>query len=386
MNPDPALLSPEADAGHPVRITRGRLADDREIIFFDDSEPYLSGTLTREIHDPRPLDPRQLPPHEAAATRTDPLTGDPVTLAAHRMNRTFLPPANEDPLAPAGRGTVASEIPEPNYDVVVFENRFPSLQGDLETLRDEPLFHETTPAGRCEVVCFTPDREGSFATLGISRARTVVEAWTHRAHELQALSDVVQVVPFENRGEEIGVTLHHPHGQIYAFSDLPPYTAAVQRRAATWTARTGGDLLQDVLDGELEQKVRVIAQTPSWVAYVPYAAKWPVEFMVVPRRAARDFTDLSDPEKDELTRLYVDLLGRLDRFFPGIQHVPYISVWHQVPTRGGPDISRMWLHVFSVLRAPGKLKYLAGAESGLGAWVNDTTPERIAARFRELAS
>ncbi|CAL8896225.1 galactose-1-phosphate uridylyltransferase [Kocuria varians] len=384
MSTDPAL--PATNEAHPVRVTRGRLADQREIIFFDDTEPYLSGTETRRIHDPRPLGARSLPPHDAAAIRTDPLTGDPVALAAHRMNRTFLPPADEDPLAPAGRGTVASEIPEPDYDVVVFENRFPSLQGPLETLRDEPLFHETTPAGRCEVVCFTPDQDGSFATLGTDRARTVVEAWTHRTRELQALENVVQVAPFENRGEEIGVTLHHPHGQIYGFSALPPYTTAVQRRAAEWREQTGGDLLQAVLDAELEAGDRVIAQSPHWVAYVPWAAKWPVEFMVVPRRAARDFTVLTDREKDELTRLYVDLLGRLDRFFPGVERMPYISVWHQVPTAGGEDISRMWLHVFSLLRAPGKLKYLAGAESGLGAWINDTTPERIAARFREVAA
>ena len=213
----------------------------------------------------------------------------------------------------------------------------------------------------------------------------MIEAWTHRTRELSGLDGVVQVVPFENRGEEIGVTLHHPHGQIYAYSYLPPHTAAVQRSAERWKASTGGDLIADVLDAELEAGDRIITETAHWVAYVPFAAKWPVEFMVVPRRAARDFTELDDQEKGELADLYLDLLGRLDRFFDGIDQLPYISAWHQVPVRGGEDISRMRLHVFSLLRAPGKMKYLAGSESAMAAWISDTTPERIAQRFREVA-
>lgn len=368
-----------------VKITRGTLADGREIIFFDDSEPYLSGKATRDIRDIRPLEPRTLPPHEAACVRVDPLTGDSVTIAAHRNNRTFLPPADEDPLAPLGVGSVPSEIPEPTYDVVVFENRFPSLQGPLETLRSEPLFKETTPGGRCEVVSFTPDQYGSFGTLSYNRARTVVEAWAHRTQELSEREGIAQVFPFENRGEEIGVTLPHPHGQIYAYPYLPPYTAQLVRRANTWAAETGGDLLGDVLNAELVEGKRIITETEHFVAYVPYAAKWPVEFMVVPRRAARDFTELTEGEKDELTTLYLDLLSRLDRFFEGVSQLPYISAWHQAPLIEGENISRMYLHVFSLMRSPGKMKYLAGSESAMAAWISDTTPERIAARLRELA-
>ena len=368
-----------------VKVTKGTLADGREIIFFDDSEPYVSGHKTRRIEDLRPLEPRTLPPHEAACVRVDPLTGDSVAIAAHRNNRTFMPPADEDPLAPAGVGTVPGEIPEKDYDVVVFENRFPSLQGPLEILRDEPLFTETTPGGRCEVVSFTPDHHGSFGTLGYDRARTVVEAWTHRTRELSQREGIVQVFPFENRGEEIGVTLPHPHGQIYAYPYTPAYTAALVRQANRWKQERGGDLLGDVLHAELQAEQRVITQTEYWVAYVPYAAKWPVEFIVMPRRAARDFTELTEAEKDDLTRLYLDLLGRVDRFFDGVEKLPYISAWHQAPLREGENISRMFLHVFSLMRSPGKMKYLAGSESAMAAWISDTTPERIAARFKELA-
>lgn len=372
---------------HPVRITRSTLADGREILFYDDSEPYVSGEKVRKIKDPRPLDARELPPVEAASIRRDPLTGESVAIAAHRNNRTFMPPADEDPLAPAGRGSVPGEIPEDSYDVAVFENRFPSLQGPLEVHRDDDLFFETTPAGRCEVVCFTSETEGSFASLGFKRARTVVEAWTHRTRELSANPDIAQVFPFENRGKEIGVTLPHPHGQIYGYSYLPSYTAAVARQAEKYAADNGGaDLFGDLLNQELAEGTRIVAETEHWVAFVPFAAKWPVEIMVFPRRAARDFTELTDAEKDELTELYLDILGRLDRFFDGVTTLPYIAAWHQAPTRDGEHISRMYLRVFSLMRSPNKMKFLAGSESAVAAWISDTTPERIAARFKELAS
>lgn len=369
-----------------VKISRSTLADGREIIFFDDSEPYLSGAKQRGAKDLRPLEERTLPPQESASIRIDPLTGDYVALAAHRMNRTFLPPADEDPLAPAGVGSVPGEIPEPEYDVVVFENRFPSLQGPFALVNGDPLNFETTPAGRCEVVSFTQDHEGSFGTLGFKRARTVVEAWAHRTAELSKLDGVKQVVPFENRGEEIGVTLHHPHGQIYAFSYLPPYTAALVRQADAWADEHGTDLLESVLASELEAGLRIVRETEHWVVYVPFAAKWPVEFMVMPRRAAADFAALTAAEKDDLTEVYLDMLTRLDGFFEGVEKTPYIAAWVQKPLVDGQNISRMFLHVFSLLRAPGKLKYLAGAESAMGAWINDTTPERIAARFKELGA
>ncbi|MFW0178711.1 galactose-1-phosphate uridylyltransferase [Rothia sp. P7208] len=363
--------------------TSATLADGREIIFYDDSAEYVSGEKTRTIHDPRPLEARTLPPHDAASIRTDPLTGYPVAIAAHRQNRTFLPPADEDPLAPAGQGSVPSEIPEPEYDVVVFENRFPSLQGPYEVLNDSTLNYETTPAGRCEVVCFTSNAVGSFATLSQQRARTVFEAWKDRTKELLALNSVREVFIFENNGEEIGVTLHHPHGQIYGYSYLTPYTTALKRQTDAYAQKNRKDLLADVLLSEVRDGRRIIRRTENFTAYVPFAAKWPVEFMIMPHKAVKNFTGFTSEELDELSELYLDLLGRLNRYFDGIE-LPYISAWHQAPSEGAEHISRMFLHVFSLKRAPEKLKYLAGSESAMAAWINDRTPEEIAARLKEV--
>jgi UDPglucose--hexose-1-phosphate uridylyltransferase len=365
-----------------VRRTRTTLADGRELLYFDDSEPFVSGTATRELVDGRDL----APVTHASQMRRDPLTGEWVAMAAHRMTRTHLPPADLCPLCPAGTGREPGEVPAGDYDVVVFENRFPSFTGApgaVEHVGGEPLWEQRSAAGRCEVVCFTSDHTSTFADLPETRVRTVIEAWCDRTAELSALPGVAQVFVFENRGEEIGVTLHHPHGQIYAYPFVAPRTEAMLRRAQEYRQATGGHLFRDVLDAERRAGDRVVIEAGHWTAYVPAAARWPVEVHLAPHRDVPDLAALGDGERDELAGVYLDLLRRLDRFFPGVDRLPYIAGWHQAPVGARRDLGRLHLQAFSVLRAPGKLKYLAGSESGMGAWVNDTTPESIAERLRE---
>ncbi len=129
---------------------------------------------------------------------------------------------------------------------------------------------------------------------------------------------------------------------------------------------------------------RVVSRGEHWTAFLPVAARWPIELRVGPHRPAPDLAALSNAERHELAGLYADVLRRLDAFFPTVAAVPYIAAWHQAPVRQERDLLRLHLQVFSIMRAPGKLKYLAGSESAMGAWVNDTTPERIAARLREV--
>lgn len=371
-----------------VRITRTNLADGRELIYFDDQPEYVSGERTRRLDDPRDL-PKAVTESEL---RLDPLTGDWNCYAAHRMNRTFMPPANENPLAPSTPGELPTEIPADDYDVAVFENRFPSLSMHMEvpadfagTVDGEELFPRRPALARCEVVCFTPDAHLSFRDLPFERARTVVEAWAHRTRELSALEGVQLVFPFENRGTEIGVTLQHPHGQIYSYPYLPARAAGVVKRAKAHKEATGRDLFDDVLAAELRSGRRVLVEGGHFVVFVPAAAKWPVEAMIMPRRAVADFAELDDAEKDELTRLYLDLLGRMDRFFDGVERTPYIAAWHQAPVGEDREFGRLHLQLYSMMRSPGRMKFLAGSESGAGAWISDTTPERIADRFREVA-
>lgn len=357
-----------------MRRTVRRLADGREIIYFDTdpSAPERTAVDHRDL-------PAQAP---ASELRQDPLTGDWVILAAHRQARTYKPPADLCPLCPTAEGR-PSEIPEPSYDVVVFENRFPSL---AEKMSVEPatvdggLVPARPAIGRCEVVCFTPDHDASFGELSPRQARTVVDAWADRTAELARIPGVEQVFCFENRGEEIGVTLHHPHGQIYAYSFLPPRTQQKLRVSETYLAEHGRHVLEDVLNAERAAGVRVVAESTHWIAIVPAAARWPVEVHLAPRRHVSDIPGLTAAERDDFATTYLEILRRLDRIYS--KPLPYVAAWHQAPVHSDRELSWLHLEVFSVRRSADKLKYLAGSESGMAVWINDMTPEQVAGRLR----
>ncbi|AKK11476.1 galactose-1-phosphate uridylyltransferase [Corynebacterium uterequi] len=371
---------------HEFRVTRADMADGRELLYFDDDPAYVSGERTRDA-----VDSRELPQaHAECEIRRDPLTGEFNVYAAHRMNRTFMPPANENPLAPTRPGELPTEIPSDDYNVVVFENRFPSLSMRMEVPEDyayqvegQPLFERRPALARCEVVCFTPESNGSFRDLSEHRARTVVEAWAHRTRELSEIDGVKLVFPFENRGKEIGVTLQHPHGQIYSYPYLPTRAQSIRDNAAAYREKTGEDLFDAILAAERAGS-RILEEGEYFTTFVPAAAKWPVEAMIMANRPAPDLADLSDEEKAELTSMYLRLLRATDRYFPGVERTPYISAWNQAPVGEDRQYGRLHLQLFSLMRSPDKMKYLAGSESGQSAWISDTTPEKIAERYREI--
>ncbi|MFD8816945.1 galactose-1-phosphate uridylyltransferase [Streptomyces sp. NPDC059627] len=352
-----------------MKKTSTRLADGRELIYYD-----LRDDTVRDAVDRRPLERT----HTTSEIRRDPLLGDQVAIASHRQGRTYHPPADQCPLCPT-KGDRLSEIPDSSYDVVVFENRFPSLAGD---------------SGRCEVVCFTSDHDASFASLTEEQAGLVLDAWTDRTSELSHLPSVEQVFCFENRGEEIGVTLGHPHGQIYAYPFTTPRTALMLRSLATHKEATGGENLFDaVLERELGDE-RVVLESEHWVAFVPYAAHWPYEVHLYPKRRVPDLLGLDEAARSEFPQVYLELLRRFDRIFgEGEPPTPYIAAWHQAPfgtleefegvTR---DDFALHLELFTIRRTSGKLKFLAGSESGMSVFINDVPPERAAERLREVAS
>ena len=345
-----------------------KLADGRDLIYYDDAGSALSAE--------RAIDQRHLDPRPATATmRQDPLTGEWISIAASRQNRVFLPPADQDPLAPATPSN-PSEVPD-NYDVAVFENRSPSFGPELGIADLSGLgLGRTSPSfGRCEVVCFSPEHEGSFGSQTRSRARTVIEAWADRTAFLSALPGVQQVFPFENRGEAIGVTLRHPHGQIYSY----PYVTPRTQRLLTSIEEFGPGLFDSILQFERASE-RVVLTGEHWTAYVPFAARWPIEVHMLPHRHVPDFAATSSEERDELAGLYLRLLRGIDELYD--TPTPYIAAWHQAPVTTGRDDIRLMLQVTSPRRAESKLKYLAGSESAMGAWIGDIPPETTAEFIR----
>lgn len=365
--------------------TQAQLADGREIIFYDD-EPR-----TRQVSDRRDISRQP----GGTQLRFDPLLREWVAVAAARQHRTHLPAADQCPLCPS-REDRATEIPQQDYDVVVFENRFPSFAGGGNGLPEsaEDIVQLTGAApggvgeirregtGRCEVVCFSADHASSLAQQTPRRMRTVIDAWADRTEALLASGDVDQVYCFENRGEEIGVTLHHPHGQIYGYPFATPRTSRILTSAAAYREQRGADLFADILDGELAAQERIVASTEHWTAFVPAWARWPVEIWVYPHRGVRVLPELTEAERDDFAVLYLDLLGRGDRLFA--MDLPYISGWQQAPASAEGVDFRLHLQLFSIRRAENKLKYLAGSESGMGVFINDIPPEQMAQRLREV--
>jgi UDPglucose--hexose-1-phosphate uridylyltransferase len=211
--------------------------------------------------------------------------------------------------------------------------------------------------------------------MPVSRVRTLIEAWADRTEALQSLPGVRQVFPFENRGEEIGVTLHHPHGQIYAYPFVTPRT----KELLDSIAKFGDDLFQRTLEFE-QQSERVLISGEHFTAYVPFAARWPIEIHLLPHRHVQHIGQLSTDEREELANIYSNLLGALDRIYDS--PTPYISAWHQAPLVAGGEKIRLQLQITSPRRGADKLKYLAGSEAAMGAFITDNSAEDAAEMIR----
>jgi UDPglucose--hexose-1-phosphate uridylyltransferase len=230
------------------------------------------------------------------------------------------------------------------------------------------------------VVCFTSDHASSFSRLADDQVELVMEAWADRTAELSAIEGVEQVFCFENRGEEIGITLTHPHGQIYAYPYVTPRSRLQLGAASRYAARHGGrNLFADVLAAERAGS-RVVAANELWTAFVPAAARWPFEVHVYPHRQVPDLAALTEEERAAFAPLYTAVLRAFDGLFGVV--MPYIAAWHQAPVREQRELGYLHLELFSIRRAAGKLKYLAGSESGMGAFVNDVLPEEAARMLR----
>jgi UDPglucose--hexose-1-phosphate uridylyltransferase len=300
--------------------------------------------------------------------RFEELRGEEVVYAIHRQERTFLPSHDHCPLDPARPGREPGEIPFPSFEIAVFDNRFPAFEA---------------PLGAAEVVVYTSDHYGSFATLEPQRAEALMWVWRHRYKELGARDDIDYVFIFENRGVEVGVTLHHPHGQIYGYPFLPPVPA----RELAADERMGGCAPCLLTKGELEDGRRILFENEAVVAYVPYAARWAYEVHVTMREHR---PSLLDCEPEELRLLSV-ALQKLVRGYDALfdRPFPYVMAMHQAPTSsparppGGTAHGHLHVEFYPPLRTAEKLKYLAGSEQGAGTFISDTLPEESAVALRE---
>lgn len=332
----------------------------------------LSDTLTA----PSPTSSLHAP---NAHLRWHPLRGEWVAYASHRQHRTFLPPPEYNPLAVSIAGRHPTEVPAGEWEVAVFENLFPTF---AMTAHDPPpLDVPTEPArGVCEVVVFTQDSTASLGTLPLARVELIVDVWADRYEQLGALPDVAYVFPFENRGVEVGVTLHHPHGQIYAYPFIPPVAARELEQQRAYLQQHGRGLVAELVAQELTAAIRMIYAGPHVAAFMPICARYPYEVWIAPHRPAASFAAMTCDERRDFARALKTVLLKYDGLWQ--MPFPYIMGFHQAPTDGAehPE-AHLHAEIYPAYRMPGRLKYLAGSEIGAGVFTADTVPEE---KVREL--
>jgi UDPglucose--hexose-1-phosphate uridylyltransferase len=311
------------------------------------------------------------------------LRGEWIAYASHRQHRTFLPPPEWNPLAVTVDPAAPTELPPGPWEVAVFENMFPTLSA----APGEPpeAIVETRPGvGSCEVVVFTQDPNASLGRLSLDRLALIVDVWADRYVQLGARDDVAYVFPFENRGVEVGVTLHHPHGQIYGYPFVPPVALRELSQQRDFLERHKRGLIEDLLARELEDAARrVLYQGEHVVALVPVCARYPYEVWIAPRHAAPSLEALTSAERRDFARALKTVLLKYDGLWQ--KPFPYIMAFHQAPTDGQPHPeSHVHVEFYPAYRMPNRLKYLAGSESGAGVFTADTLPEDAAAQLRAV--
>jgi UDPglucose--hexose-1-phosphate uridylyltransferase len=314
--------------------------------------------------------------------RFDPLTRQWVNIVGHRQSRPNLP-RGECPFCVGGLEAPGS------YDTRWFPNRWPPYEPGLPL---DALVVERAPSdgtapvlpavGAAEVVLYSPRHEGSLGSLGEAQIRKVVDLWADRTAALMARPEVEYVLVFESRGAEVGATIHHPHGQIYALGFVPPAPAAEAAVAAEHGDVVAAELAAEVADGR-----RVVYDDGEWVAWVPFASGFPYGLRIASRTKVGRIDELDATGRDGLAAVLADVLGRYDRLWrddPAASPVfPYLMWFHQAPRRDA-DLHHLHVHLAPPQRAPGVLRFVAAGESGSGTLSNPVVPEAAAAELRAV--
>jgi UDPglucose--hexose-1-phosphate uridylyltransferase len=326
---------------------------------------------------------------EMTERRFDPTTGEWVSFATHRQNRSFLPARPDCPLCADRAGAGPSEVDRPAYEVVVFDNRSPGFlpEPPAPAVDGSDLYPVEPSWGRSEVVVFSDRHDATLSDLGVDRLRLLVDVWADRYAILGAEPHVRYVLAFENKGEVIGVTLHHPHGQIYAYPEVPPRPLAQLAAAHRYRQRTGRHVWADVVADVGRDRRRLVADGSHFVVQVPFAARFPYEVQIIAKTHLPSLLALDAGGRDDLARLLQMTVRAYDGLF-GFS-LPYVMAVYARPTSGAPawggdwdDVSWLWVDFMPPHREATKLKYLAGSELAGGAFISDVAPEDAAEQLR----
>ena len=273
-------------------------------------------------------------------------------------------------------------MPAGSWDIAVFDNRFPSLGG--APAEPPALIVPSAPAtGHCEVVVFTKDAKASLGALSLAHIELLMQVWGDRTDRLARRGDIAYVLPFENRGAEVGVTLHHPHGQIYAYPVVPPVPARMQELTVEHHAKQRRTVLQDLIAGERSDRRRMLYDGEHAVAFVPVCARYPYEVWVAPVEPVESFGRLTEAQRADLARALKTVLLKYEGLWR--RPFPYLMAWYQAPTDGQPHPeSHLHAEFYPPYRTPDRLKYLAGTELAAGFFAMDALPEDKARELQQV--
>jgi UDPglucose--hexose-1-phosphate uridylyltransferase len=347
--------------------------DGRRLTLYGRAPVMVEGGATSPFA--TPLEPN---PH----LRWHPLRGEWVAYAAYRQDRTFQPLPEFNPLAVTSNPQAPTELPAGSYDVAVFDNRFPSL---VMSAHDAPVLGiPTAPAtGLCEVVVFSQQPQAALATLPVSHIDLLLQVWADRSARAESRGGIAYVLPFENRGAEVGVTLHHPHGQIYAYPFIPPVPLRMLAQERAYFQEQGRSLLCAMAEAELADARRVLYRGAHATAFVPACARYPYEVWVMPTKPVPDFAALSGPARRDLARALKTVLLKYEGLWS--RPFPYLMAWYQAPSDGHahPE-TQLHAQFHPPYRSRDRLKYLAGTELAAGMFVMDALPEEKAGELQAV--
>ncbi|MBD1874780.1 galactose-1-phosphate uridylyltransferase [Nodosilinea sp. FACHB-131] len=340
---------------------------------------YSRSPIAAGITAPSPSsDPVQANPH----LRWHPLRGEWVAYASHRQGRTFMPPPKYNPLAPTKNPQFPTELPQGNYDIAVFENRFPSL---IPSAADSPReIVDTVPAnGACEVVVFTQNPQAALSSLPLDHIELLFQVWGDRTQAISQHSQIEYVLPFENKGVEVGVTLHHPHGQIYAYPFVPPVPARMGACQQEYYQQHQRGLLEDLIQAEIEDNQRILYRDEWAIAFIPVCARYAYEVWIAPIHPVATFMDLTADQRASLARALKTVTLKYDGLWQ--RPFPYLMAWFQAPVNG-EEHPEWHLHAqfYPPYRTSDRLKYLAGTELAAGMFANDALPEEKAKELQAV--
>lgn len=312
-----------------------------------------------------------------AELRWNPMTKDWVMIASHRQNRPQMP-KNWCPFCPG-----SGKVPD-SYDVLKYDNDFPALSvtpPDPDDVANN--FFKTAPAyGKCEVVLYSPEHHGKLTDLSDEHLKKLADLWTNRFNELSADEKIKYVFIFENRGEVVGVTMPHPHGQIYGYSFIPKKIALEIDSAAEYYTENGKCLFCDMLDNERDFGKRIIFENDYYTVFLPFFTEYPYGVYIMPRRHVPNIARLNDNERAALAVTVKDAVGMLDSLFD--YSFPYMMCMHNAPVNSGNFDENYHFHIefFPPMRSADKQKFNASSETGVWAHCNPTCPEATSEELR----